>query len=187
MDCENSASREKKTLGYKQRCDEKRATYRDTVVAKAAAGKSMVYVDECGFRAESFRPYGYAPKGECVFGFISSQRTRKTSRVAARIADSFTAFLLFQGSYNAERFNTWLEEKLCPRLSSAHLVIMDNAPIHKTQRTRELIEASGAELLFLPPYSPDYNPIEHDLVSNIKRLREYNADLPLSEVINLYH
>ncbi len=49
------------------------------------------------------------------------------------------------------------------------------------QRTRELIEASGAEILFLPPYSPDYNPIEHDF-ANIKRLREYNADIPLNDV-----
>ncbi|RKU12653.1 hypothetical protein C6501_10705 [Candidatus Poribacteria bacterium] len=66
------------------------------------------------------------------------------------------------------------------------MVIMDNAPIHRTKCTRELIEATtGAELLFLPPYSPDYNPIEHDF-ANIKRLREYNADMPLNEVINMY-
>ena len=63
---------------------------------------------------------------------------------------------------------------------------MDNARIHKTARPRELIEACGAELLFLPPYSPDYNPIEHDF-ANIKRLRAYNANIPLDEVINMYH
>ena len=105
--------------------------------------------------------------------------------VAARIEDTFDAFSLLEGSCNAERFNTWLEESLCPRLSSKHLVIMDNAPIHRTKRTRELIETTGAELLFLPPYSPDYNSIEHDF-ANIKRLREDNADMPLNEVINMY-
>ena len=205
MDCENSASREKKTLGYKQRCDEKRATYCQDLAVKEAVGKSAVYIDECGFCAESFRAYAYAPQGNPVLGLISSQRTRKTTMVAARISinsgevhdeannrrvnsyeDTFTAFCLFEGSCNAERFNKWLQEALCPLLSSEHLVIMDNARIHKTERTRELIEAVGAEILFLPPYSPDYNPIEHDF-ANIKRLREYNADIPLDEVINMYH
>ena len=186
MDCENWASREKKTLGYKQRCDEKRAAYCQALAVKEAAGKSAVYVDECGFCAESFRAYAYAPQGDPVLGLISSQRTRKTTMVAARIENTFTAFCLFDGSCNAQRFNKWVQEELCPLLSSEHLVIMDNARIHKTARTRELIEACGAEILFLPPYSPDYNPIEHDFAT-IKRLRAYNADIPLDEVINMYH
>ncbi len=63
---------------------------------------------------------------------------------------------------------------------------MDNARYHKTEQTKELIENTGAELLFLPPYSPDYNPIEHDF-ANIKRLRQYNSEIPLNEVLNLYH
>ncbi len=176
----------KKTLGYKQRCDEKRTIYRQDLAIKEAAGKSAVYLHACGFCDESFRPYAYAPKGEPVFGIISSQRNRKTTMIAALIETTFTAFSLFEGSCNAEHFNTWLRDELCPRLSSKYLVIMDNTRIHKTQLTRQLIEASVAELLFLPPYSPDYNPIEHDF-ANIKRLREYNADLPLNEVINMYH
>jgi hypothetical protein len=129
MDCENSASREKKTLGYKQRCDEKRATYCQDRAVKEAAGKSAVYIDECGFCAESFRAYAYAPQGNPVLGLISSQRTRKTTMVAARIGDTFMAFSLFEGSCNAVRFNTWLEEELCPHLSSEHLAIMDNARV----------------------------------------------------------
>ena len=68
MDCENWASREKKTLGYKQRCDEKRATYRKDLAVKQTDGKRIVYVDECGFCDKSFRPYAYAPKGETVLG-----------------------------------------------------------------------------------------------------------------------
>ena len=175
----------KKTLGYKQRCDEKRATYRQELAVKEAEDKSTVYLDECGFCAESFRAYAYAPKGEPTFGLISSQRNRKTTMVAARIDDTFTAFSLFEGSCNAERFNVWLRDELCPKLSSKHLVIMDNARIHKTELTRQLIETCGTELLFLPPYSPNYNPIEHDF-ANIKRLRDYKADIPLNEVIKMY-
>ncbi len=63
---------------------------------------------------------------------------------------------------------------------------MDNARIHKTKRTRDLIAASGASLLYLPPYSPDYNPIEHGF-ANIKRLREYNKAKTLEEIINMYN
>ena len=185
MGCGNSASREKKTLGYKQRCDEKRHVYRQRLAEKDAAGKEIVYVDECGFRAESYRRHGYAPKGECVFGLISGTRTRTTTLVAARIGSTFTAPCLFDGSCDAACFNAWVEAYLCPRLSVSDVVVLDNAKIHKTRRTRELIEASGAEVLFLPPYSPDYNPIEHDF-ANIKRLREYNADITIDEVINLY-
>lgn len=186
MAFENSASREKKRTGYKQRCDEKRATYRKELKLKENEGKSAVYVDECGFRAESFRPYAYAPKGESVLGLISSQKHRATSMIAARIDGVFTTYSLFEGSCNGDRFNTWLEQELCPHITAEHVVIMDNALYHKTKKTKELIEKTGAELLYLPPYSPDYNPIEHDF-ANIKRLCQYNSDKPLNEVLNMYH
>lgn len=175
----------KKTLGYKERCEQKRKTYREQLASEKHHGKSLVFVDESGFRSESYRRYGYAPKGEPVFDLISSQRTRTTTLLAARIDNVFTTPFLFEGSCNADRFNKWLECQLCPRLEENHLVIMDNARIHRTQRTRELIEASGAALLYLPPYSPDYNPIEHDF-ANIKRLREYNKDKTLENIINMY-
>ena len=105
--------------------------------------------------------------------------------VAARIDDVFTAHSLFEGSCNGERFNTWLEQVLCPQINAKHVVILDNARYHKTELTKELIEKTGAELMFLPPYSPDYNPIEHDF-ANIKRLRQYNSDMTLNEVRNMY-
>ena len=186
MGCGNSASREKKTLGYRERCDEKRQVYHQVLAEKHATGKKIVYVDECGFRAESYRRYGYAPKGECVLGLISGTRTRTTTLVAARMGSTFTVPCLFDGSCDAACFNAWKPEVyLCPWLSTSDVVVLDNAKIHKTHRTRELIEASGAEVLFLPPYSPDYNPIEHDF-ANIKRLREYKADITIDEVVNLY-
>ncbi len=106
--------------------------------------------------------------------------------IAARIEGVFTAHSLFEGSCNGARFNTWIEQELCPHLKAEHVVIMDNARYHKTEQTKELIEKTGAELLYLPPYSPDYNPIEHDF-ANIKRLRQYNSDIPINEVLNMYH
>ena len=105
--------------------------------------------------------------------------------VAARFQDTFTAARVFQGGCKSGDFNDWLAEELCPRLTSNHVLILDNASLHKTPRTRELIESSGASLMFLPPYSPDYNPIEHDF-ANIKRHREYHPERTLHDIIQMY-
>ena len=179
------ASREKKTLGYKERCPKKRSAYRQNLAALQQAGKSIVYADESGFRDESHRRYGYARKGEAVYGLISSQRTRTMTLLAARFQETFTAVRLLQGGCKSADFNDGLAETLCPCLTANHVLILDNAMLHKTSRTRELIEATGASLLFLPPYSPDYNPIEHDF-ANIKRKREYHSDLTLEDIIQEY-
>ena len=176
----------KKSLGYKERCAEKRQAYLQQLAQVKASGKSLVYVDESGFRDESYRRYGYAPKGEKVFGLISSQRTRTTTLIAARFEDTFTVARVFKGSCKAVDFNGWLAEQLCPRLTAKQVVILDNARLHKTPRTRVLIEGSGASLMFLPPYSPDYNPIEHDF-ANIKRYREYHPETTLHDSIQMYH
>ena len=150
-----------------------------------ASGKSAVYADESGFRDDGYRRYGYAPQGEPVFDLISSQRTRTTTLIAARFEGTFTAARLFAGSCKAEDFNEWLVEQLCPRLTEKHVVILDNARLHKTPKTRQLIEASGASLMFLPPYSPDYNPIEHDF-ANIKRMQQYQTETPIEDIIQMY-
>lgn len=180
-----SATVEKKTLGYKERCPEKRAAYLQELAEVQASGKSIVYADESGFRAESHRRYGYALKGEVVHGLISSQRTRTTTLIAARIETTFTAARLLEGGCKSADFNTWLVEMLCPQLTPHHVVILDNALLHKTAKTRELIEGCGASLMFLPPYSPDYNPIEHDF-ANIKRQREYHPEMALHDIIQMY-
>ncbi len=78
----------------------------------------------------------------------------------------------------------WLENVLCPLLDASHVVILDNASFHKSQQTEALITASGASLLFLPPYSPQLNPIERDF-ANIKRKWEYNAEASIDEIIKM--
>lgn len=145
----------------------------------------MVYADESGFRDESYRRYGYSPKGQAIYGLISSQRTRTMTLLAARFQETFTATRLVQGGCKSADFNDWLAEVLCPRLTANHVLILDNAMLHKTSQTRALIDETGASLLFLPPYSPDYNPIEHDF-ANIKRKREYHPDSTLQHIIQEY-
>ena len=177
----------KKSFGYKEQCPVKRATYKTSLTEAREEGLSPVYIDETGFRSETVRCHGYAPRGVCVPDMRSGfQRYRHTSLIAARSAQGFTASALFTGSCNAERFNEWLQQTLCPQLTRKHVVIMDNARWHKTQRTRELIASSGARLLYrFPPYSPDLNPIEQDF-ANIKRHWEYNNHRPLEDIIKMY-
>jgi putative transposase len=144
-----------------------------------------VYIDESGFAPTTERDYGWALKGEKVHGFRSGNRRPRTSLIAARIGKHFDAPMLFDGTTNSGIFNAWLSQELCPKLNHNHVVIMDNAAFHKSAKTHELIENTGATLMFLPPYSPDLNPIECDFAA-IKKNRKYNNERTLEEIINLY-
>ena len=128
-------------------------------------------IGETGFTETDFRRYAYAPKGVRVEAKVPGHRYRTTTLIAARLAGCFTAPLLFEGSCDTLAFNTYLSEMLCPLLDETHVVIMDNASFHKGSQTAALIRESGASLLFLPPYSPELNPIEKDF-ANIKRIRQ---------------
>ena len=175
----------KKTVGYKEQCPEKRKAYQEQLATAKASGKTLIYLDETGFTDETFRSYGYAPRGQCVYGLIPSQKTRTMTLIVAQLNNKLIAPKLIEGSCNAQRFNTWLDEELSLHLDAESLVITDNARIHKTHKTQTLIQACGAKVLYLPPYSPDYNPVEH-LFANIKKRRSYKPDKPLDQIINMY-
>ena len=85
------------------------------------------------------------------------------------------ASLVVEGSMNREVFETYLEDVLCPTLKRGQVVVMDNLSSHKGGRVRELIEGKGCELVYLPPYSPDYNPIEQSFSKLKGYLREAGA------------
>jgi transposase len=93
--------------------------------------------------------------------------------------------LLFEGTGNTQLFHHWLEKELCPLLNDTPLIVMDNVPFHRSEKTKQLITAKGAPLLFLPPYSPDLNPLEHDFAT-IKKIREYNQHQTLDHIIKSY-
>ncbi len=94
----------------------------------------------------------------------------------------FEASFLFEGTCDTKVFNTWLEKELAPLLHDNHIVIMDNATFHKSQETRDIIKAAGCFVLFLPPYSPQLNPIEK-LWANIKRAWKYEPQHSLDNIL----
>lgn len=139
--------------GYKEHDLTKRKNFLRLRERFARRGLRPVHIDECGFAPSAARRYGYAPKGQRVYGLISGHTRPRTSLIAARIEGRLEEPSLFEGTCNAEVFNEWLKRQLCPRLNGDHLVVMDNAAFHKSPETTELIEKTGAKLLFLPPYS----------------------------------
>ena len=94
--------------------------------------------------------------------------------------------ILFEGSTNSTLFNYWLKNHLFEELDGDSIIIMDNASFHKTSLTRQLIEDAGHTLLFLPPYSPDFNPIEKDFAIIKRRRRFLHHDTPIDDVIKSY-
>lgn len=120
-----------------------------------------------------------------MYGLTSGHRRPCTSLIASRIGQDFAEPVLFEGTCDTAVFNSWLKTRLCPRLTHEHLVIMDNAAFHKSPETTHLIHHTGATLLFLPPYSPDLNPIEHDFAA-LKKNREYDETASLDEIVKTY-
>lgn len=122
--------------------------------------KDRVYVDESGIDSYIHRPFGWAEIGKLIYGEVSGKRYARESFVAAKCGSQILAPLCFQGTCNTALFDMWIETLLVPALKPGQVVVLDNATFHKSEKTRKLIENAGCTLLFLPPYSPDLNPIE---------------------------
>lgn len=106
------------------------------------------------------RTRGRAPKGERVVEKVPAGHWKATTMLSAVRTTGPLAGAVLSGAVDTDAFLTWIEHALVPHLLAGETVVMDNLPPHKNPRVRELIEQAGCRLLYLPPYSPDYNPIE---------------------------
>jgi putative transposase len=172
-------------MGYQERDPRQRRRFLCLRERFVRRGKQPVHIDDCGFVPSTARRYGYAPKGRRVDGLVAGHRRPRTSLIAARMDGRLEEPFLFEGTCDTAVFNAWLQTRLCPRLTCEHLVIMDNAAFHKSPETAHLIEHTGATLLFLPPYSPDLNPIEHDFAA-LKKHREYQETASIDQIVKAY-
>jgi transposase len=144
-----------------------RAAWRVMLAGKVVPER-LVFVDEMGANISLSPLYAWSPKGERAHARVPHNRGKNTTLLASMGVEGMGHCLAVEGSTTAAVFETYVERILAPSLRSGQLVVMDNLTAHKGQRIKELIEERGCKLVYLPPYSPDLNPIE-EAFSKIKR------------------
>jgi transposase len=146
--------------------EEKRNKYIRTI--KDIDSSRLVYIDESGIEMSICKDRGWSKKGEPLKAQKSGKYYERTNIIAGLVDNKSIAPMVFNGSCNTNLFNDWVEHFLIKELKVGQVVVMDNAAFHKSTKTKELIESVGCRIIFLPPYSPDLNPIEK-FWANMKR------------------
>jgi transposase len=137
------------------------------VVAGAVDPRRLVFVDEMGTNTALSSRYAYSLKGSRAYDKVPRNRGVNTTLLASMSLEGMGPCLAVQGTTTATVFEAYVEQVLAPTLTHGQIVVVDNLSAHKGARVRELIEERGCRLLFVPPYSPDFNPIE-EAFSKIK-------------------
>ena len=134
--------------------------------------RRLVFVDESGTHISMDRLRSRAPKGERAYGQVPKNRGKNLTLIASMSLYGMGESMCFEGATDARAFEVYVEHFLAPSLTEGQVVVMDNLGAHRPKRIRELIEARGAELVFVPSYSPDLNPIEQAFskIKNIKNI-----------------
>jgi transposase len=136
--------------------------------------KLLVFVDECGTNTSLAPLYAYAPKGYRAHSKVPRNRGKNTTLIASMTLSGMGEAVAIEGATDAPTFEAYVERFLAPTLKERQIVVMDKLGAHRGEKVRELIEARGAQLWFLPSYSPDLNPIE-EAFSKIKALLKKKA------------
>jgi transposase len=131
--------------------------------------RSLVFVDEMGTHTSLAPLYGYSPRGQRTFFKVPRNRGMNTTLLSSMSLEGMGPSMAIEGSTTKEVFEAYVEHFLAPKLREGQVVVMDNLSAHKGERVRKLIGDRSCELLYLPPYSPDLNPIE-EAFSKVKRL-----------------
>lgn len=140
-----------------------------------------MFIDETWAKTNMTRTRGYAPRGARLTDDAPHGHWQTTTFVGALRADGFIAPLVIDGAVNGDLFRAYVERVLVPELRAGDVVVMDNLGSHKVAGVRKAIEGAGCELLYLPPYSPDLNPIENAF-SKLKRLLRTAAERTMDKL-----
>jgi len=119
-----------------------------------------VFLDECGVTTDILRRYGRSPRGTRLHDHTPCSHWETQTVIATLRVDGVCAPAVFDGPIDAVSFQAYVEQVLVPTLRPGDVVVLDNLAVHKQPDVRLAIEAVGAQIRFLPPYSPDFNPIE---------------------------
>jgi len=141
--------------------------------------EKLVFIDETWTKTNMTRLYGRALRGKRLVDYAPHGHWQTTTFLAALRVDGLTAPLVLDGPINGEAFIAYVRQVLIPTLKKGDIVIMDNLSSHKVKGVRKAIEAVGACVVYLPPYSPDFNPIEQafaKLKSLLRRAKERSVE-----------
>jgi transposase len=130
------------------------------MVSGELCAKRLVFVDEMGSNTSLHELYAYSPRGERAYFSVARNRGKNTTLLSSMTFCGMGPSMVVEGGTNGAVFEGYLREMLVPALGEGDVVVMDNLCVHKSERVREMIEGAGAQVLYLPPYSPDFNPIE---------------------------
>jgi hypothetical protein len=160
----------KKTFTYGEKSEVKRAEYNDKL--KRVPYEKRVYIDESGVHTYLQREYARAPRGEIVEDVRPGRKFERVNVIGAFCEGTYYGIECYNQSTDSEFFENWFENNLLKELPKGYTVIMDNASFHNKSRLRKLARGK-IRLLFLPPYSPDYNPIEKSWANMKRFLRSF--------------
>ena len=134
--------------------------------------EALVYVDECGIDQYLYREYAYAPRGQKIVAEISGKKFKRTNLAAGICLGKWIAPLEYEGTTNSALFEFWFERCLLKEVKPGSVIVLDNATFHRKSILHALAQKKDCFVLFLPPYSPDLNPIENKWAWLKKRLRK---------------
>jgi len=146
-------------VGASERDEFLRTAWR-AFVSRDLEADRLVFVDEMGTNTSLAPLYAWSRRGERALFEVPRNWGANVTLLASMSAEGMGPCLAVEGSTTKELFETYLERVLAPTLRPGLVVVMDNLSSHKGSRVREIVEERGCELLYLPPYSPDFNPIE---------------------------
>ncbi len=159
---------QKKSRVATERDEEKRGLWR--WLAGHFDARRLVFIDESGFHISMTPLRSRAPRGKRAYGKVPRNRGKNQTLIASiTLEGGIGEALAIKGATDAELFEAYVEEFLAPTLRAGQVVVLDGLGAHKTKKVERLIEERGAELLFLPAYSPDLNPIE-EAFSKVKNI-----------------
>lgn len=144
---------------YIERDENKRQKYLKYI--EKFSYKSVIFIDETGAYEYFPKRYGRALRGQKVYVKIHGKKGKRTNIIGAICDNKFISYSALEGTVNRDIYTKFIFEKVLPHVKEGIVVVMDNARIHKSDAIKKAIEEKGGELLYLPPYSPDFNPIEH--------------------------
>jgi transposase len=164
----------KRSVGASERDEFVRAAWW-SLVAQGIHAERLVFVDEMGTNISLAPLYAWSKRGERAFSSVPRNWGKNITLLASMSLEGMGECLAVEGSTTTKVFEAYIERVLVPSLRPGQVVVMDNLSAHRASRIRDLIEQRGCELIYLPPYSPDFNPIEEAFAKLKGLLRKAEA------------